>query len=708
MLSKKTNPLIVITGSCANSGKSYLAKHLASDLEKTNNAIVTVLSSDKIRIPIHSKNVPSHTLWNSVSKEKQTEFGNIFDTSGGDIINKKTNKPYTKKQLDKYGGLWSLSSLLTSKYIIDYIIKHNKNETIIIEGQFQLNKNVNIDLITKLSKLGAHFFYMNTDLEVCKERHNKNNKNFNIEDIGKYLEGNKSLEKWLNDPKWLSNLTKKQLQILKSTNQNILDGNKNVKDNIENVKTKIYNNSNNSNNRFFKMYYMKNMSKKYSTKKQKHENSISSKSTNFTKKNSKVFLYKPSKKDGLQSVIKSLKGLDETREQHESRMTKNIQALSSITNAENSFIIDDIDINKYKKSKNAKTKYIMKNCNKYLDDFGALMEGAFEPPSYIKLNTIQNPDDIFNMSKNPKQINCYDVPIMFIKDGKCNISIPNNFKPFIENIMKFIDFIMKYVDNKEEIIMLASLQIMVAKSGQSTSLEGTHLDNVKATYYNKDNNTTTQIPTALSTIEYIKDKNGNWKLSTDNTMSTVLYSVKVKDNKIKKEMINDANKIDVSKYFVPFEILAIILKYQKLYGDKVIIEKNSANNGVISLFNHPHKAIFNRSDKDILRVQMRFMCCTIKDVDKKGVTLYGYDKQGTNNGLDDLLKKNYKNVELNGWEKNGCSRYQHFNHDVGRCELFENPQTFEQKYGFPKAIDKGDIKTYYPDVFKMVYDHLPK
>jgi len=390
-------------------------------------------------------------------------------------------------------------------------------------------------------------------------------------------------------------------------------------------------------------------------------------------------------------------------------MTINIQAPSSITNTENSFTLNDIDINKYKKHKSTLKKYIIKNCNKYLDNLGALITGSFEPPSYIKINTIQNSYDIYDMSQNPKKINCYDVPILLIKNNKINISIPNNFKPFTEIINKMIDFYLKYIDNLEGIIMLASLQIIIAKPGQSTSLEGTHFDNVKSSYYNynKDNNTTTQIPTALYTLEYIKDKKGNWKLSNDNTMSTVIYSVKVNSNSIKEEMINDANMIDVSKYFVPFEILAIFLKYQKLYEDKVTIEKSTANNGVISLFNHPHKAISNKSDKEILRVQMRFMCCTIKEVNKKGIEFYGYDKQGTNNGLDDLLKKNYKNIELNGWEKNGCSRYNHFNFDLGRCELYENPQTFEQKYGFPKAVDKDDIKTQYPDVFKLVYGKYP-
>ena len=427
---------------------------------------------------------------------------------------------------------------------------------------------------------------------------------------------------------------------------------------------------------------------------------------NITNKNNKVIFYKPTKKDGLQSVIKSLKALDETRDIHEARMTKNIQAPSSITNTEKSFTLD---INKTS-TKKLQTKYIMKNCNKYLDDFGALMSGSFEPPSYIKINTIQNPEDIFNMSQNPKDINCYDVPILLIKDGKLNISIPNNFKTFTEQIMKMINFYLKYVNNLEDMIMLASLQIMIAKPGTSTSLEGTHLDNVKASYYDKTNTTnkTTQIPTALYTLEYIKDKHGKWTLSNENTMSTVLYSAKVKDNKIKTKMMDEAKKIDVSKYFIPFEILAILLKYQKLYPDSVIIEKNSANNGVLSLFNHPHKAISNRSDKEILRVQMRFMCCNIKYTNKKGITIYGYDKQGPNHGLDDLLKQNYKNIELNGWEKNNCNRYEHFDNETSRCELHENPQTYEQKYGFSKAIDKGDIRTHYPDVFKLVYGVLPK
>ena len=428
-------------------------------------------------------------------------------------------------------------------------------------------------------------------------------------------------------------------------------------------------------------------------------------------RDSKVIFYKPTKKDGVQSVIKSLKSLNETRDIHESRMTKTLQAPSSITNTENSFTINSYsgsDINTLS-TKKLPSKYIMKNCNKYLDDFTALMSGAFEPPSYIKINTRQNPEDIFNMSQNPKDINCYDTPILLIKNGKLNISIPNNFKPFTEQIMKMIEFYLHYVNvnNLEDMVMLASLQIMVANPGKSTSLEGTHLDNVKASYYDKDNNTT-QIPTALYTLEYIKDNNEKWKLSNDNTMSTVLYSAKVKNIKLKKEMMNEAKKIDVSNSFVPFEILAILLKYQKLYPDSVIIEKNSAHNSVISLFNHPHKAISNRSDKEILRVQMRFMCCNIKYTNKKGITLYGYDKQGPNHGLDDLLKKNYKNIELNGWEKNNCTRYQHFDNDIGRCQLYENPQTFEQKYGFPKAIDRDDIKTHYPDVFKLVYGYYPK
>jgi len=424
---------------------------------------------------------------------------------------------------------------------------------------------------------------------------------------------------------------------------------------------------------------------------------------------SKVIFYKPTKKDGVQSVIKALKLIDEPRNLREYRMTKNIQAPSSITNKEDSFTVD-IDINKYKNNKVVANKYIMKNCNKYLDNFDALISGAFEPPSYIKINTIQNPDEIFNMSENPKEINCYDVPILLIKDSKLNISIPNNFKPFTEQIMKMIDFYLKYVNNLEDMVMLASLQIVSAKPGQGTSLEGLHLDNVKASYYSKENkdNNTTQIPTALYTLEYIKDNNGKWKLSKKNTMSTVIYSTKVKDNKIKKEMMNEAKKIDVSKNFVPFEILAILLKYQKLYPDNVIIEKNSANNGVISLFNHPHTAKNNRSDKELLRVQIRYMCCNIKYTNKKGITLYGYDKQGPNHGLDDLLIKNYKNIELNGWHKQKCSRYEHYNNNVSQCKLYENPQTFEQQYGFAKAIDRVDIKTQYPDVFKLVYGYYPK
>ena len=692
---KTRNPVIVITGSCANSGKSYLAKHLGVDLSKNT----TILSSDKIRIPLHSGNTPNHKLWNSLSKEKQKELGNVFDKTGGIIVNKKTNKPYTKKQLDNLGGIWSLSSLLTAKYIIDYVKQNSKNETIIIEGQFQLNKDVNIDLITKLSKLGAYFFYMNTDLEICKQRHNKNNKDFNAEIIGKYLEGNKPLEKWLKDKEWITKLSITQKQILESTHQYILDGSINVKDNIEIVKNKIYNT----------MYKKRTL--KVSSKVSSKLNTYNNKLKTLKNINSKVILYKPTQKDGVKSVIKSLQALDETREIHESRMTKNIQAPSSITNTENSYTID-INSNKYKTNKTSTkkllTKYIMKNCNKYLDDFGALMSGAFEPPSYIKINTIQNPEDIFNMSQNPKEINCYDVPILLVKNGKLNISIPNNFKPFTEQIMKMINFYLKYVNNIEDMIMLASLQIMVSKPGTSTSLEGTHLDNVKASYYDKKHNNTTQIPTALYTLEYTKDQKGNWKLSNDNTMSTVLYSVKVKDNKIKTEMINDAKKIDVSKYFVPFEILAIMLKHQKLYPESVIIEKNTAQNGVLSLFNHPHKAISNRSDKEILRVQMRFMCCSIKSTNKKGITLYGYDKQGPNHGLDDLLKENYENIEVNGWEKNNCNRYEHFDNEIGRCQIYENPQTFEQKYGFPKAIDKGDIRTHYPDVFKLVYGYYPK
>lgn len=229
------NPIIVITGSCANSGKSYLAKNLSIDLGSNT----TILSSDKIRIPLHSGIKSNHKLWNTLTKEKQKDLGNVFDKLGGYIINQKTNKPYTKKQIDKYGGIWSLSSFLTAKYIIDYITKH-RNETIIIEGQFQLTKNANIDLITKLSKLGAYFFYMNTDLEICKERHNRNNKNYNKDNIGKYLEGNKPLEKWLEDKEWISKLTKIQKTILDSTKQYILDGNIDVKDNIENVKKIIY------------------------------------------------------------------------------------------------------------------------------------------------------------------------------------------------------------------------------------------------------------------------------------------------------------------------------------------------------------------------------------------------------------------------------------------------------------------------------------
>ena len=133
---KQRNPVIVITGSCANSGKSYLAKHLAINLGKNT----TILSSDKIRIPLHSGNTPNHKLWNSLSKEKQKELGNVFDKIGGIIINKKTNKPYTKKQLDNLGGIWTLSSRLTAKYIIDYVKKNSKNETIIMYVDESLNE----------------------------------------------------------------------------------------------------------------------------------------------------------------------------------------------------------------------------------------------------------------------------------------------------------------------------------------------------------------------------------------------------------------------------------------------------------------------------------------------------------------------------------------------------------------------------------------
>ena len=335
---------------------------------------------------------------------------------------------------------------------------------------------------------------------------------------------------------------------------------------------------------------------------------------------------------------------------------------------------------------------IITGCGKPNSDISLHIEAMFEPPMYI--DGIEPPDISTIEEMDGDKVNQFDVPC-FVTCGENNFSaIPKDWLPFKDIIETAIAFFMsckKAANDKNDIVIIISIQVAIVLHLENGSLIGIHFDNIRSSAYEEINsvNTTNNYPTLLYTLEIVKDENGvsRYRMAdsdTDKTMGTIVYDVSSSSEEAKANIIEKGSRINPSEEFLPYEAAQILLENAE-------INLSKAKNGVLTIFNQLHNAITNYGE-DCKRVQIRFMVVSIKRTTSEGEILIGYDKQSPNLALDEILAENGQPYQLDSWLKSGLKRYGHINKENQIVE-YKNPQTYVQEYGFKDALKLNKIKS---------------
>ena len=637
--------VFLIQGSSANCGKTTFATAFAKKLPKS-----VVLSSDKIRIRLHSGVTPSHTAWDEESKEIQEKWGKMFDNSDVEEHN-------VIGMLDNETP-WMASARITAEYILEYI-KNHPNQNIIIEGQFQIDKEVNSRLVAKLvSEHDAKLIYINTPIDFAKERHANAGKNYDKELIQKYASGNMTIQDFLKKSKF-GKLSDDVITTLRSTNQLIINGAKSIDDMVKEVLSFL--------------------------SKQKilfHYNSTHSG-------------YKAQKNLNIE-----IKALNNTREYYETQLARAEYANPIVLTAEGNTWSLDAEILGNQHSSlceeiknqfddNSNPNPLFTACKSQNNDMSAMFSQSFTPPMYVKTEKV-SPEILLNMEQNQGSINCFDVPCFVYIEGKWYSAIPNEWIQISHIIKKKFVIFLEISKNsylQDGTVFIVSVQVSTVGKEQFGSLGGLHHDNVRSNYYSKYDtfvkNTSQLYPTLLYTQVELKETDSIETLPKT-ALGTNIYSCSPWS--LSKDMLERVSNIDVDKNYVPLELANAL--------SKTDLQLHQGENGVISIFSHLHSSVKNNTGKDVVRLQIRCMAVTIKQntTDKNVKTiLLGYDKQSPNIALDELLKKSGCIYQLNSNLKSGCWRYEHINPDTCKKEVYQNPQFHAQIHGVDNAISKGLI-----------------
>ena len=629
--------VFLIQGSSANCGKTTFATAFAKKLPKS-----VVLSSDKIRIRLHSGVTPSHTAWDKASKETQENWGKIFDN----LVVEEHN---VIGMLDNENP-WLASARITAEYILAYIQNH-PNQNIIIEGQFQIIKEANLRLVAKLvSEYGAKLIYIKTPIDFAKERHANAGKNYDEELIQKYASGNLTIQAFLEERKF-GKLSDDVITTLMSTNQLIINGEKSVDDMVEEVLEKTLFHYNATHSGYEAQAKLK----------------VEIKALNNTRADYEKQL---ARAEYLNPIILTAKGntwsLDpETLEKQYSSLREEIK---------NQF--DD-----------ANPLFI--GCNYQNNDIPAMFSQSFTPPMYVQTDKV-SPEILLTMVNNQGKINCFDVPCFVYIGGKWYSAIPNEWIQISHIIKKKFVIFLEISKNsylQDGTVFIVSVQVSTVGKEQFGSLGGLHHDNVRSNYYSKYDtfvkNTSQLYPTLLYTQVELKEKDSIEPLP-ETALGTNIYSCSPWS--LPADILDCVSKLNVDKNYVPLELANKLIETD--------LQLHQGKNGGISIFSHLHSSVINNTGEDVCRLQIRCMAVTIKQntTDETNKTiLLGYDKQSPNIALDELLKKSGCIYQLNSYLKSGCGRYQHIDPDTGKKEVYPNPQFHAQIHGVDNAISKGLI-----------------
>lgn len=665
----------VITGSSANCGKSYFAQKLGAFLN------ATILSNDKIRIPIHGNKRPDIKHWDEASQEQRQSWCTDFDSAEGGSCVDEDGLIMTAESLAKRGGPWKYSSRATSEYILHFVTSH-PDEIIIIEGQFQLaiGKEENLELLTELKKIGAFLVYIDTPMDICKERHALSGKSYDVALVEKYASGNLSLAEWFKKVEWRKNLSLEQASVLGCHNQIVLSGHMSVEQNIA---------------------------------------SLCAKCAPLSSGPPPTLCFYPTAITGeLASacLCQDVKDMNLSREEIEKdkawaeqadpqKVTEhcwsfeNKPAPLSITNA-----IDEL----YKQR-----NPLILGCNIPIDDFPALVGISSSPPMYITLQERPPPHVIIDMVERQQDCNCYDIPCLVMINGHVLSAIPNVYEPFkamIEMAFQFFLSVKKRVGDQEDLIILVSSQTVLVESGKAGSLVGLHYDNVRTPADDciSTDVKTKQYPTILMTLEVEKNKDTGEVTYIENTsdtendsatMGTVVYSHTKGFNEA--DIMRAAKTVNLKEQFAPLEGVGLMLKFTPN-----TINVHKGENGVLSIFSHLHKAVVNASPFARTRSQWRFMVVQRKNFDVKGQAFLGYDKQSENTTLSQLLREHGYDP-LDSHVKSNCKRYQHRDpHNFDTPKTYPNPQTHVQTRGLTKALERGGgVNTQFPRIISQILNN---
>jgi len=647
--------VFLIQGSSANCGKTTFATAFAKKLPKS-----VVLSSDKIRIRLHSGVTPSHTAWDKASKETQENWGKMFDNSAVEehnVIGMTDNE-----------DPWLASARITAEYILAYIQNH-PNQNIIIEGQFQIIKEANLRLVAKLvSEYGAKLIYIKTPIKFAKNRHANAGKNYDEELIKKYASGNLTIQAFLeeitfgklsddfitvklSDDVITVKLSDDVITTLRSTNQLIINGAQPVDDMVEEVlETTLF-----------------------------HYNATHS---------------------GYEAQAKlavEIEALNNTRADYEKQLARAEYANPIVLTAEgNTWSLDAEIIGNQHSSlcEEIKNQFDDANplftaCKYQNNDMPPMFSQSFTPPMYVQTDKV-SPEILLNMETNQGITNCFDVPCFVYIGGKWYSAIPNEWIKISHIIKKKFVIFLEISKNsylQDGTVFIVSVQVSTVGKEQFGSLGGLHHDNVRSNYYSKYDtfvkNTSQLYPTLLYTQVELKETDSIEPLP-ETALGTNIYSCSPWS--LPADILDCVSKLNVDKNYVPLELANKI--------SETDLQLHQGKNGVISIFSHLHSSVINNTGKDVVRLQIRCMAVTIKQntTDETNETiLLGYDKQSPNIALDELLKKSGCIYQLNSYLKSGCDRYQHIDPDTGKQEVYPNPQFHAQIHGVDNAISKGLI-----------------
>ena len=539
-------PVILLNGSSSNCGKSHIAAIFKAYYGGT------VLSSDKIRIPIHNKQIPDYTLWDRTDKATRQQWYFNFDNVGP----------------------WGPASIATADYILEYTQSH-PDEMIYIEGQFQLDKQENIKLVTQLLKKNVRWLYVKTPLAICEMRHSQELKSYPVELIGRHALGNMCLAEHLLNDTWRKSLTPEQESMFSTATQTIIDGSLPAETHLRLIEP---------------VYIPKCLYPLVP---------IMCGTQAFASLQQDIIDMNITRATMDLSKVNAVQGnMDE--------LSKHCFQLESIVPPELYSSIESLYTT---------GNLVLRASEAHIKDLNVLMNTARTPPLFIPIAPEDLPSDaeVLLMSKLP--ISGYDLPVLSITSAGMHSGIPEVYRPYqkvIEIGLHFFLTLRSLNGDTNDMLIIVSDQFMEVPRENSGSLIGLHYDNIQTPADRLINTTvnTTQYPSLIFTDEI------GGKENEEEDMGTVVYSHSLADT---SNMEKQVALMRTDTHFLPYEGAQLMLLNAP---NQILLHKGRTSSFLV--LNHLHKAVKNKRDTRV-RSQIRMMVVQRTNETPEG-WLYGYSR----------------------------------------------------------------------------------